>query len=167
MTMDQEISSQVIELTHEMAPSSVSFDPQYSLLQATYQDELSLYRAKRTWCKTLQSSFLLEPQYDFQLRHCSSITEQIFSLQCEFTTACGRYAFWRLTNEQAPEAQYIIETAHIPNCELRAIEIAMAKDMGKIVSKKSNHNTNEHLGFSIAKDLVKKVLDNIFGCLKK
>jgi hypothetical protein len=36
-------------------------------------------------------------------------------LTCEFSTACGRYAFWRLTNSQSPESQYLIETAHIPS----------------------------------------------------
>ena len=59
----------------------------------------------------------------------SNIEEGVFTLQCEFVSACGRYAFWRLTNNQAPEAQYLIETAHIPNAELREAEFHAASDL--------------------------------------
>ncbi len=95
----------------------VSFDLDRIVLEGCYADELSAYRAKKTWSKTLETSFLLDLDFDFKVvvEH----TEQPFySVRCDFSTACGRYAFWRLTHNQAPEIQYIIRTAHIPVTEL-------------------------------------------------
>ena len=57
------------------------------------------------WQAILASHFLLEPDRDYELRtHCSLDDEQ-FVLSCSFLSACGRYAFWRLVNRQAPEAE--------------------------------------------------------------
>ena len=52
-----------------------------------------------------------------------------FMLRAHFVSACARYAFWRLTNCQAPETQYIMETAHIPVCESRHDDILSVPDM--------------------------------------
>ncbi len=38
-------------------------------------------------------------------------------------------SFWRLTNQQAPEAQYEIETAHIPDSASRHSDFISAPDM--------------------------------------
>jgi hypothetical protein len=38
----------------------------------------------------------------------------LYKVRCDFQTACGRYAFWRLTHHQAPEVQFLLETAHLP-----------------------------------------------------
>ncbi|MCO6432283.1 MAG: hypothetical protein J5J00_15625 [Deltaproteobacteria bacterium] len=107
----------------------VRFDATRVCLTGTYADELSLFRAKRSWSEILEDNFLLEKNYDYEFTyHCD--TERLnFILNCEFVTSCGRYAFWRLTNNQAPEAQYLIETAHIPNAELRHDEFLSAPDL--------------------------------------
>lgn len=87
----------------------VLFHPDTVTLQGFYQDQLAAYRAKRVWLDVLESGFLLEHQHDFCFSVISCLQEQRFLLTCEFLTACGRYAFWRLTNNQSPEAQYLIE----------------------------------------------------------
>jgi len=96
----------------------VSFDLDKIVLQGMYADELSAYRAKKTWSRTLETSFLLDLDFDFKVivEHSNS---SFYSVKCDFSTACGRYAFWRLTHNQAPEIQYIIRTAHIPKTELQ------------------------------------------------
>ena len=98
---------------YEQAPG-VYFDSQEAILEGAYKDEISAYRAKKVWTETFETNFLLEPNYDFIFKVVTDIKEQKFVLKCNFTSACGRYAFWRLTRNQAPEAQYQIETAHIP-----------------------------------------------------
>lgn len=121
---------QDIELTREIGfPGDVTFDPEQVTLQGTYGDQLSLYRARRAWKETFESCFLLDPGHDFEIRVSSSVAEGRFTLVCSFLTACGRYAFWRLTSEQAPEAQYLIETAHLPQGESVQSDFLSAPDL--------------------------------------
>jgi len=129
--MSQEgLGSEVIELTSECPTlDGVCFDPEHITLEGTYIDQLSAYRAKRVWVGILNESFLLETEHDFRLRVDPVNTSNRYTLRCEFLTACARYAFWRLTNNQAPEAQYIIETAHIPNAETRQDDFWQAPDL--------------------------------------
>ena len=125
--------SQVIELTSEIPGSgSVCFDPENVLLEGSYSDQLSAYRAKKAWIEALERCFLLDVSHDFHVRVASSYTDSKFVLKCEFTTACARYAFWRLTNQQAPEAQYIIETGHIPRGESRHEDFLEVQDLKPI-----------------------------------
>lgn len=122
--------SQVVELIEEFTHSEgVCFDPEHITLEGLYADQVSAYRARRVWEETLSQSFLLEPKHDFVLRVKAVGAEPRFALRCEFLTACARYAFWRLTNNQAPEAQYIIETAHIPQAESRQDDFWSAPDL--------------------------------------
>lgn len=132
--MSQEPSgSQLIELSDEFQwTEGVSFDPEQITLEGVYTDQISAYRAKKVWLQTFETNFLLEPKHDFALKIVSKFDEKKFVLRCEFLTACARYAFWRLTNHQAPEAQFIIETAHIPNAELRQNDFVGAPDMKSI-----------------------------------
>jgi hypothetical protein len=58
--------------------------------------------------------FLLDEGLDFSLKVKLLRVGSYFKVQCVFLTACGRYAFWRLTNHQALEVQCILETAHLP-----------------------------------------------------
>lgn len=126
----EQVGFEGIELTREIAfPGDVRFDPDRVILQGQYRDQLSAYRAKRNWVETLTSNFLLDEGHDYEISVESRVSEELFILQCSFTSACGRYAFWRLTNEQAPEAQYLIETAHIPNSELRGDDFFAAPDL--------------------------------------
>ena len=121
---------QEVELTREIAfPGDVRFDPEKVILQGVYRDQLSAYRARKVWVETLATNFLLDAGHDYEVSVDSKMTEGMFYLNCAFTSACGRYAFWRLTNEQAPEAQYLLETAHIPNSELCADDFFSAPDL--------------------------------------
>ncbi len=129
---------QSIELTREIAfPGDVRFDPEQVILQGVYRDQLSAYRARKIWVETLSSNFLLEAGHDYEVCVESKVSEGVFFLNCNFTSACGRYAFWRLTNEQAPEAQYLIETAHIPHSELCADDFFSAPDLRPMVGRDS------------------------------
>lgn len=110
----------------------VCFDPESTTLTGVYTDEISAHRAKRLWIDTLEVNFLLDLEHDFVIKLVPDLEAHQFMLTCRFSSACARYAFWRLTNNQAPEAQYIIETAHIPVCESRHHDILRAPDMRNI-----------------------------------
>jgi hypothetical protein len=107
----------------------VSFDPVGIVLKGRYLDELSAYRARKVWSETLEMTFLLDTDHDFTMEVVPSMIPDSFELHCNFHTACARYAFWRLTNNQAPEAQYQIETAHIPVSERLHEAFVRAPDM--------------------------------------
>jgi hypothetical protein len=125
--------SQVVELKDEFQWSEgVSFDPEHITLEGMYADQLSAYRAKKVWLETFETNFLLETEHDFALQVRSDMQENRYTLKCQFLTACARYAFWRLTNNQAPEAQYIIETAHIPNGESRSDDFIQVPDLKSV-----------------------------------
>jgi hypothetical protein len=122
----------LIELNIELnSQNIVSYDPETASLEGSYSDELSAFRAKKIWKNTLESVFLLDDEFDFKLSIKGDISTSSFYLSCKFTTACGRYSFWRLTNNQAPEAQYSLETAHIPNAESLYDLLLTAPDLEK------------------------------------
>lgn len=127
--MTQFSTSQHTEINQETPKFvGVCFDPENITLEGYYNDELSAFRARRSWQKALHESFLLDKKRDFsfEIIQCH---DGYFGIKCIFTSACGRYAFWRLTNNQAPEAQYQIETGHIPDSESRYPEMITAPDM--------------------------------------
>jgi hypothetical protein len=127
---DKAQNSIVIELSNGMSwQPGVCFDPQEITLEGAYFDEISAYRAKRVWTSVLESSFLLESRHDFTMTVARGVGLDCYVLRCDFTSACGRYAFWRLTHNQAPEAQYVIETAHIPNAEAHHRAFLNAPDL--------------------------------------
>ena len=129
--------TQLIDLTREIEiPGDVRFDPERLSLYGSYADQLSAYRAKRSWVETLESCFLLDQGHDFEISVYSNLEEGQFSLTCAFLTACARYAFWRLTNHQAPEAQYMIETAHIPASESHHEQIMSAPDLTSVLERR-------------------------------
>ncbi len=129
-----EMELQPIELTREISfPGNILFDSNSLQLQGNYADQLSAYRAKRVWKQTLETCFLLDRDQDFVLVMRSDLETGIFTLSCEFVSACARYAFWRLTNHQAPEAQYLIETAHIPQSESHHDDFLSAGDMRSVM----------------------------------
>ncbi len=98
----------------------VAFDMSRMTLEGLYSNELDAHRAKRVWKKSLASLFILDHENDFDLSVRCEPASDSYLLTCEFKTACGRYAFWRLTNNQAPEAQAIIESAHRPDYKVCA-----------------------------------------------
>jgi hypothetical protein len=110
----------------------ITFDPDTIVIQALYGDELSAYRAKKLWSDTLNNFFMLSAEDDFTCSIMHLPEQERYYLVCTFLTSNGRYAFWRITNYQAPEAQYIFETAHIPLCESRQSDILRAPDLRSI-----------------------------------
>ena len=120
----------IIELKDEVSLEiGVWFDPYSVTLEGLYDDELSAYRARRAWRDTLERSFLLEEGHDFALFVQKDKKSELPHLVCEFHSACARYAFWRLTNGQASEAQYSIETAHISDSTNNQRRILAAPDL--------------------------------------
>jgi len=91
------------------------YDAEKLILEGIYLDEVSAYRARRSWIKTFEMNFLLEEIHDFKVKVVFDREEGRYHVQCTFTSACGRYAFWRLTHHQAPEVQFTLETAHLPH----------------------------------------------------
>jgi hypothetical protein len=89
------------------------YDPDKLVVEGVYHDEVSAYRARRRWIEALEHNFLLEEDHDFHIKVRKSRGGKLFRVRCDFVTACGRYAFWRLTHHQAPEVQLIMETAHL------------------------------------------------------
>lgn len=123
-------SDQVVELTQIIPESGeVSFDGDRTLLEGVYRDQLSAYRAKRVWLEAFSIYFLLDEEQDLRVQISSDHEHGVYLIRCEFLSACARYAFWRLTNHQTPEAQYIIETAHIPQCESQEEQFLRASDL--------------------------------------
>lgn len=91
------------------------YDAERLLLEGIYLDEVSAYRARRSWIKAFEMNFLLEDIHDFRVKVAFDSEDCRYRVQCNFTSACGRYAFWRLTHHQAPEVQFALETAHLPH----------------------------------------------------
>lgn len=102
------------------------YDPDRLIIEGIYCDELTAYRARRRWIEALKVHFLLDDGEDFSLKVKLLRSNRHFKVQCNFLTACGRYAFWRLTHHQALEVQCILETAHLPRalCSLSVDTLA-------------------------------------------
>ena len=91
----------------------VSYIPETYKIVGEYSNEIYLFRAKKFWKMALQDTFLLETGTDFQFQIKKNAKMNVYTLTCTFKSACGRYAFWRVNNNQNPEAKYIIESAHL------------------------------------------------------
>jgi len=155
-------NDQVIELTKELSNlPSVWFDGEKVRLEGYYPDQLSAYRAKKIWVQTLQTFFLLEHDQDISCHVESREDEGLFALRCDFLSACARYAFWRLTNEQTPEVQYIIETAHIPQCESRRYDFLTAAELNPVDANTSLIERGE--GLSASKGGLLKSFKRLLG----
>jgi len=108
------------EFTFEQAGGEIAvglglwYDADRLVLEGVYLDEVTAYRARKGWIEAFEANFLLEERVDFRLKVSRLEGTTRFGVVCEFLTACGRYAFWRLTHHQAPEVQFILETAHLP-----------------------------------------------------
>ncbi len=89
------------------------YDPDRLMLEGVYNDEVTAYRARKRWIEALERHFLLEDSLDFHLCVKNAADKSYYKVRCDFLTACGRYAFWRLTHHQAPEVQCLLETAHL------------------------------------------------------
>ncbi len=116
-----------MELSSTEIQTRVTFDADSVVVTGRYIDELAAYRARRGWKEALSLVFLLEDDVDFTTDVVND--GEAFALHCVFHSACAKYAFWRLTHDQAPEAQYLIETAHIPCGESTAEQLMTAPEL--------------------------------------
>lgn len=108
----------------------ITFNAEGVSLIAQFEDELSAYRAKKNWVTTLHTSFLLQRDKDYELEIKGSVEEGSFSAQCKFTSPCGRYAFWRLINQQAPETERKLARIANPNLDTTSPSV-----LGKLKEK--------------------------------
>ena len=109
----------------------ICFVEDSSSIHGSYPDILSAYRAKKAWVETLRFNFGLSEGTDINL----DVTKtgfKTFVLNLGFVSSNAKYAFWKITNNQEPEVQYTLETAHIPMCEKRYEEILTAPDLCSI-----------------------------------
>lgn len=87
------------------AREGLSFDLDTATLVGVFSDELSAYRARNRWRDTLHGFFLLDEERDYEFKVESVLDQLRFTVSCTFHSACGRYAYWRLINQQAPEVE--------------------------------------------------------------
>jgi hypothetical protein len=90
------------------------YDSDRLVIEGVYCDEVTAYRARKRWIEAFRIHFLLDEGLDFSLKVRLLRSGKYFKVRCSFLTACGRYAFWRLTHHQALDVQCILETAHLP-----------------------------------------------------
>jgi len=120
------------------------YDAERLILEGIYLDEVSAYRARRSWIKTFEMNFLLEDIHDFKVKVIFDSDEARYHVQCSFTSACGRYAFWRLTHHQAPEVQFNLETAHLPHVtSVRFVEPTLEPESEMFAPQTEMVNVNE------------------------
>jgi len=93
--------------TEETEPGKpgLIFDADSVTLIGKFTDEFSAHRAKKQWMEALAHHFLLEKNRDYQTEIGIIEATPHYYLRCTFESACGRYAFWRLVNHQAAEAE--------------------------------------------------------------
>jgi hypothetical protein len=101
--MAQDLKQQ--ELSYYGFKEGLIYDADSVILAGKHADELSAHRARREWRSILSSFFLLDEGRDYELWVRSDASARYFVVHCCFVSACGRYAFWRLVNQQAPEAE--------------------------------------------------------------
>lgn len=165
---NQRSHSEALDVSVGVPPEpGVYFNADAVTLQGSYKDELSAFRARRGWIEALEANFLLEEKHDFSCRISGVSEQEAYLLTCNFTSACARYAFWRLTNGQAPEAQYLIETSHIPNCDSRHDEFLSAPDLRSVTDKPCILTPGmEHYSRTSTKDLIDRMMKSILDSLK-
>ena len=98
------------------------YDADRVTLIGKYSDELSTHRAKKNWVDLFSSYFLLEPERDYAIKVETSLTDSHYVINCTFTSACGRYAFWRLVNQQAPDAEKQLGRTIVLNGKMNSVE---------------------------------------------
>ena len=104
------------------------YDADSVTLIGKYSDELSTHRAKKNWVELFSSYFLLEPERDYTIRVDTSISKNHYVLSCIFTSACGRYAFWRLVNQQAPDAEKQLGRTIVMNGKMQRADHIRTED---------------------------------------
>lgn len=127
------------------------YDSDRLLLEGIYLDEITAYRARKKWIEALETNFLLEERHDFTIKVRRAARGEHYSVRCGFASACGRYAFWRLTHHQAPEVQFLLETAHLPHVDFESITTFSCEENERIAVSPSERYAAEQLYSSGAK----------------
>lgn len=153
------------------------YDPDRLMLEGVYNDEVTAYRARKRWVSALERNFLLEESLDFNLRVNNARYSSYFKVRCDFLTACGRYAFWRLTHHQAPEVQCLLETAHLPHAPFEQAKGAPSIEgeleglcSNSIKNDSIDRETSTHLTLIDAVKTIQVLADRLFihrGWFKK
>ena len=155
----------VIELSEEIfLPGSVSYNSDTFALTGAYGDELSIYRARKVWREALENCFLLNDDGDLRFEVHKNKEAGQFLLHCYFLSACARYAFWRLTNHHAPEAEYMIETGHVPSSKKQRADFLAAPDMKNSIEAELERMTSKAYGTQIP--LINKIKDALSKLVK-
>jgi hypothetical protein len=138
--------------------AKISISEAESLITGTYTHELTLYRARKLWEQVLESYFLLDKHTDFLIKTRANHETGEYSLWCFFTSACGRYACWRIAHDHAPEALAMIEVAHIPQSASKEFDRISAPNASIKPISRIEKSLGESLGIM---DTIKKVLAKI------
>ncbi len=139
---------------------SISFNPDAYTIVGKYFDEISLFRAKKFWAQAFEDVFLLEKQHDFKFSAQKSSDSNEFTLSCQFLSACGRYAFWRINNNQNPEVKYLIEVSHMPSTFQNYDEIINSMPKFNITTDSDILNNVEEKTNNIS-EILKKIVSKI------
>jgi hypothetical protein len=144
------------------------YDAEKLILEGIYLDEVSAYRARRSWIKTFEMNFLLEEIHDFKVKVVFESDEGRYHVQCTFTSACGRYAFWRLTHHQAPEVQFTLETAHLPHVtSLRFEEPSIESEIESVSSDGRIVGVDDLRRSSVLAEASSFIRGRVRACLRK
>jgi hypothetical protein len=144
------------------------YDAEKLILEGIYLDEVSAYRARRSWIKTFEMNFLLEEIHDFKVKVVFESDEGRYHVQCTFTSACGRYAFWRLTHHQAPEVQFTLETAHLPHItSLRFEEPSIESEIESVSPEEGIVGVDDLQRSSVLADASRFIRGRVRACLRK
>ena len=96
----------------------LAFHADGAALIIAFSDELAAYRARKVWTETFRNYFLLERDRDYEIWVSQTAQEDdCFVLSACFVSACGRYAFWRLINQQCPEVEKRLMGIRLPTKE--------------------------------------------------
>lgn len=143
------------------------YDAEKLILEGIYLDEVSAYRARRSWIKTFEMNFLLEEIHDFKVKVVFERDEDKYHVQCTFTSACGRYAFWRLTHHQAPEVQFTLETAHLPHMtSLRFEEPSIEPEIESVSPQEHIGSVDDLRRSSVLADVSRFIRGKVRACLR-
>lgn len=97
-----------------VGPALITICTDTLAIQARYDDELSLQRAKRRWRLLFQEIFLIEPKLDFEFSKFTDPDRCFFTLTCQFKSQVGRYVFLRIQSDPQSAAMKTLKVAHYP-----------------------------------------------------
>lgn len=99
----------------EQGKPGLIFDADSVTLLGKFTDEFSAHRAKKQWMGVFAHHFLLERSRDYDMEVGNVEGTGYYYLRSTFESACGRYAFWRLVNHQAMEAEQKLQSPNMVN----------------------------------------------------